>query len=208
MSTRTITSGQIALLRTIAAERAVEGHTIERLEARIADGIPQVMMADIMAWLKRAPKREALTLDVDVTPRAKVTELGFYKNETDEVYKVVDGMSGRYAKLTTPHGLEYVRGAITRLFADQKMTGEEVAAHGVANRYCVNCSHDLEDPTSKHLGLGTSCGPQILGKEGYKAAKARVAHFADVVAFEQAKKDRARQAREDKKREAAQLVLV
>lgn len=204
-----ITIGQATLLRTVASERMIEGHMLERLEAQIEQGLPMSLMDATMAWLKRAPKRQAQqALAVDVTPRVRATELGFYKNEAGEVYKIVDGMNGRYAKLTTPRGFEYVRGAITRLFADMAMSADEVAAHGVANRYCANCSCGLEDPTSKRIGLGTSCGPQLLGKEGYKAARKSVAHFADVMAFEAAKKAEAKERREAKKREAAQLVLV
>lgn len=203
------TDKQKTLIRTIMSERVLEGHHVEWVENNL-DRADNAMVQRIIERLKAQPKREAQgTLAVDVTPRARVSEEGFYKADDGGVYKVVTSQIGRlYAKQTTARGLVYVEGAMAKLFADQKMTGEEIAAHGVANHYCVNCSTELTDPTSQRIGLGTSCGPAILGKEGYKAAKASVAHHADVIAFEAAKKAEAKNRREAKKAEAAQLVMV
>ena len=207
---RTATPAQIRLIRTIMSERSLEGHHIERLEQRLEDGLPIELVNDTIAWLKARDLRVGqATLAVEVAPRQRVSEEGFYKDAAGDVFKVVTSRSGRlYAKMTTARGLVYVEGAMRGLFADMKMTGEEIAAHGVANCYCVNCSTPLTDPTSKRIGLGTSCGPAILGKEGYKAARASVAHFEDVIAFEAAKKADAKARRDAKKAEVVQLEIV
>jgi hypothetical protein len=203
------TTGQKNLIRTIMSERELEAHHVEWVNDRL-DRADTALVQTIMSRLKALPRRQAQgTLAVDVVARERVAEEGFYKADDGDVYKVVRSQVGRlYAKQTTARGLAYVEGAMAKLFADQKMTGEEIAAHGVANHYCVNCSAELTDPTSQHVGLGTSCGPAILGKEGYKAAKVAVAHFADVIAFEVAKKAEAKTRREDKKAAAAQQELA
>ena len=203
------TTRQIQLIRTIMSERVMEGHHIEWVEERL-ERADNALVQTIIGRLKGLPKRNPqATLEVDVTPRARVSEEGFYKNDDGFVFKVVRSQAQRlYAKQTTVRGLVYVPGGMNTLFADQKMTGEEIAAHGVANCYCVNCSSELTDPTSKAIGLGTSCGPTILGKEGYKAAKLAVADRPEVIAFEAAKKAEAKVRREAKKAEAAQLVLA
>lgn len=204
------TTGQINLIRTIMSERVMEGHHIEWVEDNLQRA-DNTLVQTIIGRLKALPKRNAQgqTTLVDPTPRARVSEEGFYKNDDGFVFKVVRSQAQRlYAKQTTVRGLVYVPGGMNTLFADQKMTGEEIAAHGVANCYCVNCSSELTDPTSKAIGLGTSCGPSILGKEGYKAAKVRVADRPEVIAFEAAKKADAKAKRDAKKAEAAQLVLA
>lgn len=199
---------QIELIRTIMSERVMEPHHVEWVESRL-EKANNVLVQTIIGRLKALPKREAQTTLVDPAPRARVSEEGFYKNADGFVFKVVTSGAGRlYAKQTTARGLVYVPGAMNTLFADQKMSGEQIAAHGIENCYCVNCSSELTDPTSKAIGLGTSCGPTILGKEGYKAAKARVADRPDVIAFEAAKKADAKARRDAKKAAEAQLSLV
>jgi hypothetical protein len=203
------TTRQIELIRTVMNERVMEPHHVEWVEERL-ERADNILVQTILGRLKALPRREAqATLAVDVTPRARVSEEGFYKNDDGFVFKVVTSGAGRlYAKQTTARGLAYAPGAMNSLFADQKMTGEEIAAHGVENCYCVNCSTELTDPTSKAIGLGTSCGPTILGKEGYKAAKVSVADRPDVIAFEVAKKADAKARRDAKKAADAQLALA
>lgn len=117
----------------------------------------------------------------------RVTEVGFYMHDGD-VYKVVKGkQSGRpYAKKVTRNGFEYDGGAIYKLSADELMTAEEVRVWSRSRGICANCSDDLEDPVSVEIGLGTKCGPAILGKEAYKAAR-KAAEALPHVAEAQAK---------------------
>ena len=205
---------QINFIKKLLVEKDLDADTIETVNVELVNGLSvkgASFWIDQMMRARRKPAQESLALEV--TSRARVSEPGFYKNDHGSVFKVVVSRQGNlYAKETTPSGLVYVAGAMGTLFADQKMTGEEIAEHGVANHYCVNCSTELEDPTSKRIGLGTSCGPSILGKEGYKRARAAVAHFEDVIAFEAAKKAKAKEARETKKLAQAQgefdMVLV
>jgi hypothetical protein len=207
------TAPQIRYIEALVSERLIDLAGINSIAEELEEGITKARASELISALKATAKKvrpTQTTLPVQVVQRARISAEGFYKNDQGQVFKVVRTQDGQrfYAKLTTARGLEYVPGAMSGLFADMKMTGEAIAAHGVANAYCVNCSHELEDPTSKHIGLGTSCGPSILGKEGYKAAKARVADRPDVIAFEAAKKAAAKERREAKKRETAQLVLV
>lgn len=206
---RPATAPQVTFLKKLLADKEVPATDRETIEIELINDLSVKGASFWIDTLKRLPRAVVPTLDVNVPVRARATEEGFYKNAAGDVFKVVISAQGRpYAKLTTARGLQYVAGAMNGLFADMMMSGEEIAAHGVANSYCVNCSHELEDPTSKHIGLGTSCGPRILGAEGYKAAKLAVADKPDVVAFEAAKKVEAKERREAKKRDQAQLVLV
>lgn len=148
---------------------------------------------------------------VEVGPaRERVSEEGFYKADNGNVFKVVRTRDGErlYAKQTSASGLVYVEGAMRLLFADQKLTGEQIAALGITFGYCIVCSTEFSDPTSKHIGIGPKCGSDQLGKDEYKALRLTVADRPDVIAFEAAKKAKAKAAREDKKREEAQLVLA
>ena len=51
------------------------------------------------------------------------------------------------------------------------MTAEEVRVHSRHIGICANCSVELSDPISIEIGLGTHCGPSILGSDNYKAAR-------------------------------------
>lgn len=102
-----------------------------------------------------------------------VTEAGFYAYE-DKVYRVKAAKStgNLYAQLVTEHGFNYeaAKGMMKVLKADMKMSGEQIAAYGQKTGVCANCSAPLTDPASIIVGLGTVCGPKILGKEAYKAS--------------------------------------
>ena len=65
----------------------------------------------------------------------------------------------------------YEGGAIRTLKASEKLTGEQARQFGLTTGVCVNCGERLEDPISIAIGLGTTCGPRIMGKEAYSAAK-------------------------------------
>lgn len=102
----------------------------------------------------------------------KVTEVGFYLHD-GVAYKVVSSKtSGRlYAKKVTKGGFVYDGGAIFKLSASELMTAEEVRVWSRNCGICANCSAELSDPISVEIGLGTHCGPSILGSEAYKAAR-------------------------------------
>lgn len=202
---RTATENQIRLIRTIMGEREMEGHQIERLENRLNDGLPIDLVNDTIAWLKARPLRGQLVAAVE---RPRPTEPGFYLVD-QKVFKLVMSREGRlYAKQTTARGLEYVPGAMARIFADQKLSPAQIAEQGLEQGFCIVCSSEFEDPTSKHIGIGPTCGKNELGPEAYKALRASVADKPDVIAFEAAKKAAAKERREAKKREEAQLALV
>lgn len=199
---------QFAFLKKLLHDKAMENDQREAIVFDMEQGLSSKGASQWIDIMLRFPRATAPVLDLDVTPRAHVSEPGFYKTDEGDVFKVVTSQFGRlYAKQTTARGLVYVEGAMKLLFADQKMTGEEIAAHGVANRYCVVCSTEFEDPTSKHIGIGPTCGVNQLGKDRYKALRASVAHFEDVIAFEAAKKAEAKAKREAKKLVDAQGVF-
>jgi hypothetical protein len=102
----------------------------------------------------------------------RVTEVGFYRLG-DDVYKVVPAKStGRlYAQKVSAAGFVYDRGAIFKLSATGLMTAEEVRIYSRTIGICANCSIELSDPISVEIGLGTTCGPNILGRETYNAAR-------------------------------------
>ena len=101
----------------------------------------------------------------------KVTEIGFYLHE-GVAYKVVKSGIGRlYAKRVTSRGFVYDEGAISTLSASELMTAEEVRVYSRSCGICANCSVELSDPISVEIGLGTHCGPGILGRDNYKVAR-------------------------------------
>jgi hypothetical protein len=114
---------------------------------------------------------KVVTAEVTVKARDKVTEIGFYLHG-GVAYKVVKSGAGRlYAKKVTKSGFDYDEGAIFKLSASELMTAEEVRVYSRSCGICANCSVSLEDPISVEIGLGTSCGPSILGSDAYKAAR-------------------------------------
>lgn len=118
-----------------------------------------------VARIARAERERTVNAD-------PVTEAGFYRSG-DDVYKVVPAKStGRlYAQKVSRAGFVYDRGAIFKLSAADKMTGEEVRVWSRTIGICANCSAELSDPISVEIGLGTTCGPNILGRETYNAAR-------------------------------------
>lgn len=102
----------------------------------------------------------------------RVTEVGFYLHDGDVFKVVLAKTSGRpYAQKVTKGGFVYDRGAIFRLSADELMTAEEVRVWSRTMGICANCSAELSDPISVEIGLGTTCGPNVLGRETYNAAR-------------------------------------
>jgi hypothetical protein len=68
----------------------------------------------------------------------------------------------------------YDGGAVRKLDARQIMTPEQARQYGIATGVCANCGESLSDPLSVGIGLGTSCGPKILGRPEYNAARRAV----------------------------------
>lgn len=99
---------------------------------------------------------------------------GIYRFTDGSVYRVVESKRnpGRFvAKMVTGHGWEYAKGMIFKLTAQMLMTPEQIAEFGISSGVCAQCSRKLDDPVSKRIGLGTKCGPAILGKDVYNAAR-------------------------------------
>lgn len=135
---------------------------------------------------------------------APVTEIGFYLHE-GVAYKVVKSGIGRlYAKKVTSRGFVYDGGAINTLSASELMTAEEVRVYSRTIGICANCSVELSDPISVEIGLGTHCGPGILGRDNYKAAR-KAARLVPAVA-EALAKIKAEKAAEKAMKKAAEAA--
>lgn len=165
--------GRKNFILNLLAERQVGDDAANRLRVRIANN--DLNTSDAMAaieWLKRQPKIAATApaRSTSVT----ITEPGFYRLG-EAVYRVQQSKnsSNLYAKAVTAHGWDYEagKGKVFQLTAEMKMSGAEIAAFGVNTGICANCSIQLDDPISKEIGLGTSCGPKLLGRPEYNAAR-------------------------------------
>jgi len=201
---------QLDLIARLLNEKDVDPQDRRAIEADVANdlsGIGASQWIDFLFARKRLPRQQVLAVGVIERPRPSVP--GFYLVD-GHVFKVVATRDGErlYAKQSTARGLEYVPGAMNRIFADELLSPQQLAEQGVAQGFCIVCSTEFEDPTSKHVGIGPTCGRNQLGPDAYKALRLTVADRPDVVAFEAAKKAKAKEAREAKKREQAQLVLV
>ena len=139
-----------------------------------------------VATIARTPQ---VVVTAEVVASSKVTEEGFYLLD-GQAYKVIGSRDGsfHYARLVTGHGLKKAPGMYNRLTPAMKMTPEQIAAYGVRTQVCVNCSTPLTDPASQGVGLGTKCGPDILGSDVYRVAykAAKVAAEAAQVAADAA----------------------
>lgn len=203
---------QINFIRVLADEREFTPGQVADIEAKLALDLDLHWRAasELIEAMKTRPKKAPLVL-VDVTARPFVTEEGFYES-AEGIFKVVRTRDGErlYAKKSTPAGWDFEsgQGMMRKLFADQKLTGEQLAAKGITFGFCIVCSTTFEDPTSKHIGIGPKCGENEMGKDAYKALRATVADKSDVIAFEAKKKADAKARREAKKLAEAQLVLV
>jgi hypothetical protein len=133
-----------------------------------------------------------------------ITEPGFYLLD-DEAYRVKRTRDGErfYAERATASGWEYDKGVVFKLAPEMVMTVMEIASFGGRKGFCVNCSDDLEDPISKKIGLGTSCGPKLMGNEAYRAArKHHIATDAECAAHDAQLKASAKARREARKVQA------
>lgn len=202
---------QVGFITRLLNEREVPASTQEYVEGLLQVGITKQRASDAISHLLSLPKTGNPALDIEVGPaRERVSEEGFYQADNGDVFNVVRTKDGErlYAKQTSARGLVFVSGAMRLLFADQKLTGEQIAALGITFGYCIVCSTGFSDPTSKHIGIGPKCGADQLGKEAYKALRLTVADRPDVIAFEAAKKAEAKARREAKKAEEDQLQIA
>jgi len=98
---------------------------------------------------------------------------GFYFHQ-GQVVKVERSDRGGYLFARIVTGAKFLKapkGMLYRITPDEEMTPEAVAAYGVQHEVCCNCATKLSDPVSKKVGLGTKCGPDLLGSDSYKAAR-------------------------------------
>ncbi len=159
----------------IQGEGLTEGQavTIVKRSGETSQGVVGTIVEHRNKWGKTVAyiARPERTVTAEVTVE-RVTEPGFYRNG-DDVYKVVPAKStGRlYAQKVSAAGFVYDRGAIFKLSASALMTAEEVRVYSRTIGICANCSIELSDPISVEIGLGTTCGPNILGRETYNAAR-------------------------------------
>lgn len=190
--------GRVNLIRTMISERPDVADFGARVLAHIEAGTLTTKMAiDAIEWLKGRPKAAEQPRRNDTVT---VTEEGFYlyENEAFRVQRTKDG-ARLYAKKATATGWDYAggKGVVFRLSPEMLMSAADIARFGVERQFCIECSTPLEDLTSQHIGIGPSCGPKIMGKEGYKAAKAHaIETYPEVAAFEAMKKVQAKARRE------------
>jgi hypothetical protein len=172
--------GRLNLINTMLTERAgvISDDVANRLRERIAArNIDTGTAIATIEWLKRqAPKGGGNNGQPARRATVTITEAGFYRNAEGAVFKVQESKTnpGRfYAKAVTAHGWDYdlAKGVVYHLTSDMLMTVEDVMAFGVESEICAICSTHLEDPVSKFIGIGPTCGPKFMGKDAYNAAK-------------------------------------
>lgn len=181
--------GRVRFVQNLLAERQATPDFAERTRAHIVNGTLTSGMA--IAAIEYLKLQNRIAVDDFVA----VTEEGFYFFD-GQVYRVVTGKtSGRlYAKLVTAHGWDYEagKGMMRRLTAEMKMTVEAVRQAGLAAGVCCNCSAGLSDPISQEIGFGTKCGPDLMGRPVYNAARKAaklVPHVAEALAAIKARKE-------------------
>jgi len=142
----------------------------------------------LIDWLMAKPfaSKSATVAPQPAAPKSEMVSVpGIYRYTDGSVYRVVESKRnpGRFvAKMVTAHGWEYSKGMIFKLTAEMRMTPEQIAEFGIRTKVCAQCSRGLEDPISKKIGLGTKCGPDILGRPEYNAARKAAAADPQVAA--------------------------
>jgi len=183
----------------IAGRNLVEGDTVTVTKkngetSQFVVGNIVFRAADGYTVAEKIAAQAVVTAEVTVPAADKVTEPGFYRHGED-VYKVVLSRTSGYpyAQKVTRHGWDFEagKGMMRVLKASDLMTAEEVRVYSRTVGICANCSVELEDPISVEIGLGTKCGPDILGRENYNAARRAaklVPHVAEALAKIEAQK--------------------
>jgi hypothetical protein len=165
----------------------------------------------LIDWLLAKPftPRGGTTTPAQRADSVTVTEEGFYlyQNEAYRVQRTKDGQR-LYAKKATGSGWDYEagKGVVFSLTPGMLMTAAEIAKFGVDHQFCINCSHGLTDLVSQHVGLGTQCGPEILGKDGYRAARQHaIDSYPEVAEYVEMQKAGSKARREAKKAQLARI---
>jgi hypothetical protein len=190
--------------------KKMDEHTEVKIREMLTAGMTIGQASAWMDWLFAPAQR--LPRGGERNDTVTITEPGFYLYQ-DEAYRVQKTRDGQrlYAKKATSSGwnFEAGKGVVFRLAPEMLMTAMEIASFGGRKGFCVNCSDGLSDPISKKIGLGTKCGPDIMGNEAYRAArKHHIATDAECAAHDAQLKASAKARREAAKAQAAKEVVA
>jgi hypothetical protein len=166
------TEKQMYWITKLVDEKAISAE----LRAEIKDGIHAGFISKTNAgkYLDTLFDKSIPNLKLGAQKELTMVDVGFYKDGEGVVWTVVKAKGNpnkRYAKKVTGKGFIYVAGAINNLTEDMKMSVADIQAYGMETGICANCAALLTDPISIHIGLGTQCGPKLMGKESYSEAK-------------------------------------
>jgi len=110
------------------------------------------------------------------TPSAEAIEVGMYRNEAGEMFKVQESATGNlYAKKLVKIGgerlteenevvsfeFQYVAGAIKSLTSAMRLSLDEAKAFGIKYGVCCVCGIRLKDATSVANGIGPICAGRL-----------------------------------------------
>ncbi len=160
---------RIKFMRDLLVERDVPADAAARLSSRLDDNnVTSNEAKSYIEWMLARPR-------VATAPRRSGPQVGegFYFHQ-DRVVKVERSTRGGYLFARVVEGAKLVKapkGMLYRITPEEAMTAEAVAAYGVQHEVCCNCGTALSDPVSKKIGLGTKCGPDLLGSDSYKVAR-------------------------------------
>lgn len=170
-------------MATRTAARPASPKQVEWIDKKLAEhGLSQADMEERtgFAYADLTTKTAGTWLDILFNlPRPVAagtpTVPGIYMNRAGEVAKVQKTQDQQrcYAKvLVAGRGFVYRANAI-QMFKDTDgpISPEAARQYGITHGVCVNCGETLSDPLSVAIGLGTTCGPNIMGKDAYLAAK-------------------------------------
>ena len=154
---------QIAFLTSLVAER--EQSSLG--EAAISAPFPALTAgsaSEMITVLLALPKKGAAT--------AEAIEVGMYRTEAGEIFKVQESKTGnRYAKKLVQIGgqrlteegetvafeFAYAPGAVRSLTAAMRLSLEEAKAFGIKYGVCCVCGKTLSDAKSVAAGIGPVC---------------------------------------------------
>lgn len=161
---------RIKFMRDLLVERDVPAEAAARLSSRLDDNnVTSNEAKSYIEWMLARPRVAT------AAPRRSGPQVGegFYFHQ-GQVVKVERSDRGGYLFARIVTGAKFLKapkGMLYRITPDEEMTPEAVAAYGVQHEVCCNCATKLSDPVSKKVGLGTKCGPDLLGSDSYKAAR-------------------------------------
>lgn len=154
MKTPTATAKQLSFVTSLLLSRDLtgtrfEGHTV-------APELDRVQASDAIDELQKLPKASK--------PQTVIPEGMYYRN--GEVFKVqvaVHGSGRLYAKrLNKATGkFDYVRGALSQLREQDRMTLEQAKEFGQLYGICCNCGATLTNEDSIEAGIGPVCASRF-----------------------------------------------